>query len=47
MANSSPSIDAPGAWHSQGGQDRIVSSVFEGQRGGYFVDLAAARPGAI
>ena len=39
-----PSIDAPGAWHSQGGQDRIVSSVFEGQRGGYFVDLAAASP---
>ena len=30
--------------HSQGGQDRIVSSVFEGQRGGYFVDLAAASP---
>lgn len=37
-------MDAPGTWHSQGGQDRMISSIFEGQRDGYFVDLAAAAP---
>ena len=36
--------NVPNTWHAQVGQDRIISSVFSGQRGGYFVDLAAAAP---
>ena len=41
---STRAMDSPGTWNSQAGQDRMISSIFEGKRGGYFVDLAAASP---
>ena len=37
--------DAPGMWHSQESQDRLVlNGILEGKRNGYFVDLAANHP---
>ena len=39
-----PQMDSAGAWHAQAGQDRLVSSILNGRRNGYFVDLAAAAP---
>ena len=37
-----PVVDAPGTWHSQAGQDRIVFNLVG--RNGFFVDLAANEP---
>ena len=40
-----PCIDAPGMWHSQAFQDRIVfNALLPGKKGGFFVDLAANHP---
>jgi hypothetical protein len=39
--------DYPGWWHSQAGQDHLVSTVLQGKTGGFFVDLAANRPVTI
>lgn len=36
--------DRRGTWHSQAGQDRIISDVLENKRSGFFVDLAANHP---
>lgn len=36
--------DRDGMWHSQHGQDRIVSTLLSSKRGGFFLDLAASTP---
>ena len=37
-------VDKPGNWHSQAGQDRTIALLTGGQRQGFFVDLAANDP---
>jgi len=37
-------VDVPGVWHAQVGQDRTIARLFGEQRGLYFVDLAANDP---
>ena len=39
--------DNPGTWHSQLHQDKYIHALLNGQRGGYFVDLAANHPVSI
>ena len=41
-----PQMDSAGAWHAQAGQDRLVSSILNGRRNGYFVDLGSSCSGA-
>ena len=36
--------DRSGVWHSQHGQDRVVSTLLASKHGGYFIDLAASEP---
>jgi len=39
------SCDTKANWHSQSGQDRVVAEgIFQGKRGGFFIDLAANHP---